>query len=144
MAGHNKVFGICENKCLVEVLPKAEAATKDNLNAKVSKIMAHKITESEVDGESGEDYILNYSDIDRGADYVFINKSDGSINLKLKNTSSSYSRMLIIEYAFVTDNATQKQCKTMISWSRSEDLVLGNIPVDSVLMIKFLHVETYE
>lgn len=28
MAGHNKVFGICENKCLVEVLPKAEAATK--------------------------------------------------------------------------------------------------------------------
>lgn len=28
MSDHEKVFGVCENKCFVEVLPKADAATK--------------------------------------------------------------------------------------------------------------------
>lgn len=38
MAGHEKVYGICENKCFVEVLPKAQAATKTKVD-KIDRIV---------------------------------------------------------------------------------------------------------
>ena len=62
MAGHKKVYGVCENKCLVEVLPKEQAATKEVV-AEINQLLDYINIEIDyswkTDSDSENNFFIN-------------------------------------------------------------------------------------
>lgn len=121
---HDKVYGICENKCMIEVLSKNKAATKQSVDDTISELNKLKINRKHINANTEHtDRVVLYN-----------NTKNENVNITQNNYVPPGNPLVIIFRMTTSTGSTLK----VMQWTSPGSQTIVTIPANQWVLIEEL------